>query len=153
MGRVEPAAPIELNKSRVKEPIADGICELTRDFHPVSRSGEGLQVCPDRGCPRLQLASGSPTLRAGQMQILVTASCSLPKPVAPQFHGWHAISATHVDAAIVKDLQLYTAETEAAPEFHLCASLEFGGSFRRPIAPAMSGKRTRHSLVVPALCM
>ncbi len=42
--------------------------ELTRDFHPVlsplyvaedPRSGEGLQACFDRGCPRLQLASSS----------------------------------------------------------------------------------------------
>ncbi len=49
--------------------MADGLCEVTRDFHPVSRYGEGLQVYLDRGYKRPQLASGSPTLRA------------------PQFHG------------------------------------------------------------------
>ncbi len=137
--------------------MADGLCEVTRDFHPVSWSGVGLQGCLGRGCPRLQLASSSPTSRARQKrivdQLVVATSCSVRKP-ALQFHGWHAISAPHVDAVIVKDLQPYPAEMEAAPQFHLCAScFEFGGSFRRLIAPAMSGNRTRHSLVVPALCM
>ncbi len=48
------------------------LCELTRHFHPVlstswaaedSRSGEGLQVCLDCGCPCLQSASSSPAPR------------------------------------------------------------------------------------------
>ncbi len=49
------------------------LCGLTREFHPIfspsyvaedSRSGEGLQVRLDRGCPRLHLASSSSAPRA-----------------------------------------------------------------------------------------
>ncbi len=94
--------------SRMPGHVTDGgtpgskmLCELSRDFKSVlspscvaenSRSGEGHHAYPDRGCPRLQLASGSPTPRArrgGQKYVLdkftVRTFCSIAKPAQPNF--------------------------------------------------------------------
>ncbi len=70
-----------------------------RGFHPVlspscvtedSRSGGGFQVCLDRGCPRLQLASSSPgsrVRRCGKKKVLYPiingTSHSVTKPAEP----------------------------------------------------------------------
>ncbi len=56
-GRIEPAFTDEGAQG------SNVLCELSRDVYPViypscvaedSRTGEGLQVYADRGCPRLQ---------------------------------------------------------------------------------------------------
>ncbi len=78
------------------------LCALYSDFQPVlspsccakdSRSGEGLQVCLDRRCLRIQLVSISPVPRArwcGQKEVLdqftVRTSCSVTKPAEPSLH-------------------------------------------------------------------
>ncbi len=63
---VEPVSPIELTTSRTEALQAGRSC--ARDLRPIlslscvvedSRSGEGFQVCLDRGCPYLQLISSS----------------------------------------------------------------------------------------------
>ncbi len=73
LGRVEQASPIKLTTSQIDAREVRRSCANSLDFCPVlsplcvtegSRSGEGLQVCLDRGCPRLQLASSSPAPRA-----------------------------------------------------------------------------------------
>ncbi len=71
-GRVESVSPIELTTPRWRHSTLG--CPV-RDFHPVlspscetedSRSGEGLQVCLERACPRHQLPSSLPAPRARQ---------------------------------------------------------------------------------------
>ncbi len=144
-------------------PGSTAMCELTRNFHSVlspssvvedSRSGEGFQVCPVRGCPRLQLASSSPAPRArwcGQKyyvfdQFTVGMYCGVTKPAEPslheqcrytckadavrQFRRWHTISAPHVqnvaDVFIVKDIQHPSLLVQAI-------SCNFGAEFSTPL--------------------
>ncbi len=89
----EPASPIGLTTLG-----STVLRKLTRNFHQDlslscvaedSLSGEELQICLDRGCPRLQLASSSRAPRArrfGPKYVLdhftVWTSCNITKPAA-----------------------------------------------------------------------
>ncbi len=82
-GLVEAVLPIELTISWVEAHQARRSCAssletFTQSFFPScvaedSRSGDRFQVCPERGYPRLQMASSSHApcaMRCGQKQVL-----------------------------------------------------------------------------------
>ncbi len=95
-------------------PGSTELCELIRDFHPVlfpscvdedSGSTEGLQVCLERGFPRLDLASSSSALRVRrckQNKVTIGTSCSVIKPEEPS----------------LDELFQYNSESEAVPQFN-----------------------------------
>ncbi len=76
--RVESASPIELTSSLVGgTPGSLFLRQLSIDFHLAlspSWSGEGFQVCFDRGCPRLQLVSN-----VGKRRSLISPSSRRPR--------------------------------------------------------------------------
>ncbi len=95
------------------------LCELTRSFHPVpspscvaedSRSGEGLQVCLDRRCPRLRLAASSSAQRVGRSRSLIRspAGCIAAWPNQRRFlctSGAHESVVNPIERTLLSSLK------------------------------------------------